>query len=326
MLTVVQESRADASVPAGSWAAVGVLAGAALACRLADPQRLDRAGACTLIALGGVLLACLLNVLADDSSSSSQAFLALPVLWAASHLRRPAVVLVTGTALVVDAVTLFVLPPPAAAARDVVFVGAVLTLVTTMLVRANETQERLVAALREQATVDSLTGLLNRRVFDQALETTLARSGSAGTALVLIDVDASKTINDSYGHPVGDEVLVHLAQVLREQVRVDDAVLSRLGGDELAVLLPGCVPDVAVRRAEELLVAVRSTPLALPDGTLLSLSISLGVAHAGMSSGDLRVLYHAADAALYDAKRSGRGRVAVAGEAAGGARSDLPVG
>ena len=93
---------------------------------------------------------------------------------------------------------------------------------------------------------------------------------------MLIDVDSFKTINDSHGHPVGDAVLVHLAEVLREQVRTDDAVLSRLGGDELAVLLRDCTPEVAARRAEDLLLAVRSTPLPLPDGTLLSLSISLG--------------------------------------------------
>ena len=130
---------------------------------------------------------------------------------------------------------------------------------------------------------------------------------------MLIDVDAFKTINDAHGHPVGDAALVHLAGVLREQVRAADAVLSRLGGDELAVLLPDCTARSAARRAEELLTAVRATPLALADGTLLALSISVGVAHVPERSGDLQTLYHAADAALYDAKRSGRGRVAVAG-------------
>ena len=100
-------------------------------------------------------------------------------------------------------------------------------------------QDRLVDALQEQARVDALTGLVNRRSFDEALESALTRPAGAGTALVLIDVDAFKTINDSHGHPVGDAVLVHLAGVLREQIRTDDAVLSRLGGDELAVLLPG---------------------------------------------------------------------------------------
>jgi diguanylate cyclase (GGDEF)-like protein len=181
-----------------------------------------------------------------------------------------------------------------------------------MLVRAGATQERLVEALQEQARVDALTGLVNRRSFDEALESTLTRPVGAGTALLLIDVDAFKTINDSHGHPVGDAVLVHLAGVLREQIRTADGVLSRLGGDELAVLLRDCTADVAARRAEDLLLAVRSTPLHLPDGTLLALSISLGVAHVPERRGDLRTLYHDADAALYDAKRAGRGRVGLA--------------
>jgi diguanylate cyclase (GGDEF)-like protein len=86
-----------------------------------------------------------------------------------------------------------------------------------------------------------------------------------------------------------------------------------LGGDELAVLLPGCIREVAVRRAEDLHEAVRSTPLPLSDGGLLALSISVGVAHVPQHSTDRRGLYTAADNALYDAKRAGRDRVAVAG-------------
>jgi diguanylate cyclase (GGDEF)-like protein len=222
------------------------------------------------------------------------------------------VALVTGSALAVDALTLFALRPPAAALTDLVFVGSVLTVIAMVLTRANRTQDRLVTALREQARVDTLTGLVNRRVFDEALSASVSRHAPAGTALLLIDVDAFKAINDSHGHPAGDRALVHLADVLRQQVRAEDAVLSRLGGDELAVLLPGCSAAVAARRAEEIGDTVRATPLLLPDGTLLTLSISLGVAHVPPDAGDLTGLYSAADRALYAAKRAGRGRVAVA--------------
>lgn len=312
-LAVFQEADADTFVLAVHWIGVVALVAGAVACTVVSPVLLDRLGIGILIAVGGVVLICSLNLLTSDTSAAAQAFLAFPVLWAASHLRRAGVALVTALALLGDALTLVLLMPLAAAVTDFVFFGSVLVGMAVMLTRANGVQERLVTALREQARVDALTGLVNRRAFDDALATTLTRPVGSGTALVLMDVDAFKNINDSHGHPVGDAALVHLAGVLREQVRAEDAVLSRLGGDELAVLLPGCAADVAARRAEELLTAVRATPLALADGTLLALSLSLGVAHVPALSGDLQTLYHAADAALYEAKRSGRGRVAVAG-------------
>ena len=310
-LTVFQQSGAGPLVLATHWLGVAGLVAAAGACTFVPPQRLDRLGVVALIAVGGIALICALNLLTADTSAAAQAFFAFPVLWAASHLRAPGVVLVTAMALTADALTLFALMPPAAAVTDFVFFGAVLAVMAVMLVRANSTQERLVDALQEQLTVDALTGLATRRAFDGALEAALSRSVPGGTALVLIDVDAFKTINDSHGHPVGDDVLVHLAAVLRSRVRTEDAVLSRLGGDELAVLMPGCPREVAVFRAEDLLDSVRSAPMAMADGSLLALSISVGVAHVPQHSNDRRGLYTAADSALYEAKRAGRGRVAV---------------
>ena len=111
-------------------------------------------------------------------------------------------------------------------------------------------------------------------MLDDALDHALTEpTGALGTALVLVDIDAFRSINDQLGHPIGDDALVHLAGLLR-------SVLSRMGGDELAVLLPDCPADVAARRADQLLDAVRRSPLVLDDGTPLALSVSLGVAHA----------------------------------------------
>ncbi len=300
----------------GEWglhgAAVLGLGAAALACRLTPARLLDRYAVGAALALSAVGLICTLNLLTRDTSAGAQAFYALPVLWVASHLRAPAVVLVTTMALAADCLTLFQLLPAAAAASDFLIFGAVLAVMAVMLTRSIRVQEALVEALQEQLTVDSLTGLATRREFDRALAFALRRPVPGGTALVLIDVDSFKTINDSHGHPVGDDVLVHLAAVLRGRVRAEDAVLSRLGGDELAVLMPGCGRSTAVQRAEALLDAVRSTPMTLPDGQLLALSISAGVAHLPRHATDRRGLYAAADAALYDAKRAGRGRVSVA--------------
>jgi diguanylate cyclase (GGDEF)-like protein len=312
-LTVFQQSGAGATTLAVHWLGVAALLGVAVLCTVLPPETLDRLGVGPVVAIAGVGLICTLNLITSDTSAAAQAFFAFPVLFAAAHLRPAGVTLVTSVALVADCLTLFLLLPPGAALVDAVFFGAVLAVMAVMLARANGRQERLVTALQEQATVDSLTGLATRRAFDGALEAALGRSVPGGTALVLIDVDSFKAINDSYGHPVGDDVLVHLSTVLRRQVRAEDAVLSRLGGDELAVLLPGCSRDVAVRRAEDLHEAVRSAPFTRADGGLLAVSISVGVAHVPQHSTDRRGLYTAADNALYDAKRAGRDRVAVAG-------------
>jgi diguanylate cyclase (GGDEF)-like protein len=313
VFTGVGPNSATTTTRAATWAAVALLVGLAAVFAHRSADRLDRGGALLALALGGVLLVDVLNVITDDPSVAAQAFLSFPVLWAAAHMRRGAVTLVTATAVLTDGAVLVIVRPLEGAITDLVFFSTVLVVISAMLVRAAEEQERLVALLQHQATVDSLTGLVNRRVLDDALDSALARpAGRQGAALLLVDVDCFKSINDQYGHPVGDDALVHVASVLRSVVRSGDAVLSRVGGDELAVLLPDCAAEVAVRRAEEVWQAVRGTPLALPDGTLLSLSVSLGVAHAPTHATGLEELYAAADAALYAAKRGGRDRVAVA--------------
>ena len=298
----------------GSWVTAVLLMGLAGVYRRTTPERLDRLGGYALIALIGAALCCGMNYVTRDPSAGAQAFLAFPVLWAGVNLRRHAVAVVTAGAVAGDAVVLFHLEPVGNAVSDLSFFGAVLTVTAAMLVRSGETQDTLVALLHQQATVDPLTGLVNRRVLDEALDAALTAPGRPqGTALVLVDVDSFKSINDQYGHPVGDDALAHIAQVLRTTVRGGDVVLSRMGGDELAVLLPDCPADVAVRRAAEVLEAVRSAPLPVPDSGLLALSVSLGVAHAPSHAGDLEQLYAAADTALYAAKRAGRDRVGVAG-------------
>jgi diguanylate cyclase (GGDEF)-like protein len=298
----------------GSWLTAAALVALAAGYRSMDPERLDRWGGFVLLALIGVALCCGMNYVTRDPSAGAQAFLAFPVLWAGVNLKRDAVALVTVVAVLLDAVVLLHLQDVGSAVSDLSFFGTVLVVMAGMLVRSGDAQARLVAMLHAQATIDSLTGLVNRRVLDEALTTALTtRVGAQGTALVLVDVDSFKSINDQHGHPVGDDALAHIAEVLRMVVRAGDAVLSRMGGDELAVLLPDCPADVAVRRATEVLDAVRAAPLVLADGTLLALSISLGVAHAPSHALGLEELYAAADAALYAAKRGGRGRVEVAG-------------
>ena len=123
LLTTFGPNSVSGATRAASWAGVVALVGAIAVCVLVPAERLDRAGAFPLIGLGGVLLTCVLNVLTDDPSAGAQAFLAFPVLWAASHLRWAAVALVTGAAVVGDGVTQLVLQPVEPAVHDALVVG-----------------------------------------------------------------------------------------------------------------------------------------------------------------------------------------------------------
>lgn len=313
LLTTFGPNSVSSATRAASWAGVAALVTTIAVCVLVPAERLDRAGAFVLLGVCGVLLTCVLNVLTDDPSAGAQAFLAFPVLWAASHLAWAAVALVTGAAVVGNGVTQLLLQPVEPAMHDQLVIGTVLVVASVILARTASVQDRLVSALQQQADVDPLTGLVTRRVLDDALTGALEREPTGdGTALVLLDVDSFKQINDAHGHPVGDDALVHLSGLVRRQVRAGDAVVGRLGGDELALLLPGCTAETAARRAWELLETVRASPLPRTDGDLLPLSISVGLAHAPLHADSVRELYAAADAALYRAKRAGRDRVEVA--------------
>ena len=159
------------------------------------------------------------------------------------------------------------------------------------------------AELARLAATDGLTGVLNRTAFR---ETALAamRDPRAVPSLVAIDLDLFKQVNDRHGHLAGDRALVHLVSVLRAGLREADAI-GRVGGDEFLVLLPGTDADQAQAVAARLREALRRAPLTLDDGTVLLLSMSCGVAphRDGMGFEDL---VHAADMALYGAKRAGR--------------------
>ncbi|WP_430765420.1 GGDEF domain-containing protein [Pseudomonas citronellolis] len=159
---------------------------------------------------------------------------------------------------------------------------------------------------------DPLTGLLNRRQFDQVVKQELARCERQPmpVSLLMIDLDHFKFINDRYGHPLGDEVIRHTANLLRKHTRSSDSV-ARLGGEEFLLLLPDSDACQAEIIAEKLRKLLEDTPLPMKDG-LLYLTASFGVASLaeGVSSTYER-LYSTADQALYRAKASGRNRVEI---------------
>jgi diguanylate cyclase (GGDEF)-like protein len=263
----------------------------------------------SLPAVVGVMAVVTLDLATNDASAAGQVFLCLPVLYAAAQLRWLGAAIATVAAVVGDALVVFSIEPLARAVPDFGYVAATCVTMALVLVRARNRQESLVEQLRRAAAIDPLTGLVTRRVLDEAVQTALAGAGhDEGTALVLIDLDRFKSINDTYGHPVGDAVLIHVADVLDSQTR-SDTVVCRMGGDEIAVLLPGCSHDIAMRRAQDLLEAVHAHPFQLEDGTLIAISVSIGVAQVPVHAAALNRLYFVADQALYEAKRAGRGRV-----------------
>jgi diguanylate cyclase (GGDEF)-like protein len=267
------------------------------------------ASLCVLAPIIGVGAIVMLDVATRDAGITGQVFFLLPVLYAATQLRPAGGILVTASAIAGEGTVVLLLLPTGPAVTALMHVGTTLALVALVLTRAGVVQDRLVAQLRRQAAIDPLTGLVTRRVLDEATRSAITGAdGQVGTSLVMIDVDRFKAINDTYGHVVGDDALSHIAGILTDTSRVQD-VVARMGGDELAVLMPGCSYEVAVRRAEEFVALVRDTPLPLPGGGSVALSISAGASHAPQHGARPRALYASADAALYVAKHGGRGRV-----------------
>jgi diguanylate cyclase (GGDEF)-like protein len=133
-------------------------------------------------------------------------------------------------------------------------------------------------------------------------------------AVLMVDVDHFKSVNDRFGHASGDRALRLIADSLRVNTRVFDSV-ARYGGEEFVIVMPGTNAGEATAAAERLRSAVEAIDCAALDNALIPLTISIGVACAPATKGSPERLLHAADAALYDAKRNGRNRVEVAREA-----------
>lgn len=158
---------------------------------------------------------------------------------------------------------------------------------------------------------DALTQIYNRYYFDEVLEKELGRLGreSSNLALILIDVDHFKLINDSYGHPCGDEVLRELASLVGDQLRRVNDFVARYGGEEFAILLPATELDGALSVAEKLRLAVQATRFGCGEREI-AVTVSLGVACTNrLTDAGKPDLIMRADLALYAAKRAGRNRV-----------------
>jgi diguanylate cyclase (GGDEF)-like protein len=173
----------------------------------------------------------------------------------------------------------------------------------------------LIAARNERklealSVTDELTQLPNRRYFENTfkLEAAQSQRSQGPLSLAILDIDHFKQVNDDYGHDVGDQVLVHIAELLRRSTRAGN-VIARVGGEEFALLLPNTKQSEALEMAERIRANIEGASY-LHDGEQLPLTISIGIAEVDCDS-PLEHSYKLADEALYEAKRKGRNRVQI---------------
>jgi two-component system cell cycle response regulator len=181
-------------------------------------------------------------------------------------------------------------------------------------IRRRRFQERLREIYEKSlslAHIDELTGLYNRRYFNNHLETLFKRTREQDGALavMMVDIDFFKKINDTYGHDGGDVVLKQVASRLQDAIRGYDMV-ARLGGEEFAMIMPALRPEQAPQAAERLRLSIADTPFTLPNGEKLSVTVSIGLFNQTLQDHDTPdTIMKLADQALYAAKRGGRNRV-----------------
>jgi len=166
----------------------------------------------------------------------------------------------------------------------------------------------------EMAITDQLTGLHNRRYMSRHLDNLISSAGQSGKALafLILDIDYFKTVNDGYGHDIGDEVLKEFASRISANVRGID-LACRYGGEEFVVVMPDTDVTLAIAIAERLRKSIEANPIPIsrPPGKL-NITISIGIAGSEGANDTAEALLHRADQALYSAKRTGRNRVVAA--------------
>lgn len=224
-------------------------------------------------------------------------------------LMQSAVVLMRGvTALVWGGTGVDLLKSTALATSYLAISNLVILLLSVaFLVLASR---RLQLVLEQRSSHDPLTGALNRRGFGEFFQRTHihARQGDWPLALMAIDLDHFKAVNDRYGHAIGDRVLVHVVALTRQTLRERDQV-ARFGGEEFVVLLPGTSAKEAIQVALRIQTMLRDAITDLPSCTL-----SIGIASQSSTLEDFDSLLARADAALYRAKADGRNRIVLADE------------
>jgi diguanylate cyclase (GGDEF)-like protein len=313
----------EAQLPGGpefsSGPGVGALAVALLIWWL--HPRLPRLVLAALGPLGVVLIAW---ALATTNGAGDGAVLYIwPVLWSAFFFGTAGKWGILGTVAVAHAVVLVALPNDSGYPARWVDVMASLTVLVLVVNMLDHRLDQLLERLAGESRIDPLSAVFNRRGLEESFVIALAhaRRDSSTIAAAAFDIDNFKAINDRWGHEAGDEVIRHLAGTLHSQARDVDLV-ARTGGDEFVVLLSGASSRDAVAFSERVREALATHAPAAPR----AYTVSAGTAAAGPEEIDLATLLARADAALYEAKHSGRDRTIDAAWGGRFARGPRPCG
>lgn len=293
-----------------------IVAGVVVALLVAFGPRLPRRAIGALGPIGVALIAYALS--ATPGAGDGAVLYMWPVLWMTFFFGRRGAVAIVLCIGIAHAITLLLLPEASSYPGRWVDVMVSVSVVAVVVLTLVDRNDRLIGQLAEEARTDALTGLVNRRGFDEraALEIARARREGTSVAIVALDVDYFKRVNDEWGHEVGDRVLARTGRLLARQSREID-VVARFGGEEFVVLLPGTDRESAHEFAER----VRSVLSSEDDSGLPSIRASAGVV-AAVAPESIETLIQGADSALYSAKRSGRDRtVVVEPHTSDGARS-----
>lgn len=251
-----------------------------------------------------------LNLITNDATTGAQLFYLWPVFYAANFLSRRIVLANLVAVLVGQGTVVAVALRPDNAISDLVAMALAMSMTSFVVLSLRERGDLLLRRLEGQALADPLTGLSNRRFFDEELNRAGAWAARTGRplAMVTVDLDHFKGINDTYGHAAGDQALQAVAQAMRSVGEQDD-VMARLGGDEFVMLVRADIRG-ALRTTEALRDAVAAVT-SLPSGAP---RLSIGVAVLPDHAITVQDMVKASDAALYEAKSRGRDQVAVAGD------------
>jgi diguanylate cyclase (GGDEF)-like protein len=258
-----------------------------------------------MVALGPIGVAGIALALGTTSGTTDGAILySWPVLWEAYFFGRRGTVLVIACVGIFHGLALIAMPDDAGNLDRWIDVMASVTVIGTVVEILAARNRRLLARISDEARVDDLTGLLNRRGFEERarVELAWARREQIPLAVVCFDLDSFKCVNDEFGHEVGDLVLARFAECFRRESRQVD-VAARMGGEEFVALLPGSDLDAAYLFAERVRMAFECTA---PDGAP-RVTASAGAAGA-VAPDRLDGLVRSADMALYAAKAQGRNR------------------